>query len=146
MNFWKFEIWNFWIFVFCRATHLHAIPRGLPTTGLPAVLLTLHRPKDPLQSCNSSCIVRTHGLSTSVCQKRLPNSRSIFGRFLERSLGLLCALKNYEESGDIPNERSEFPCKQCRLGPKLVGGFFLLSSFLTLVPTNRHRGLLPSLY
>ena len=24
--------------------------------------------------------------------------------FLEGSLGLLCALKNYEESGDIPNE------------------------------------------
>ena len=32
--------------------------------------------------------------------------------FLEGSLGLLCALKNYEESGDIPNEKSEFPCKQ----------------------------------
>ena len=66
--------------------------------------------------------------------------------FLEGFLGLLCALKNYEESGDIPNEKSELPCKQCRLGPKLVGGFFLFSSFLTLVPTNRHRGLLPSLY
>ena len=66
--------------------------------------------------------------------------------FLEGSLGLLCALKNYEESADIPNDKTEFPCKQCRLGPKLIGGVFLLSSFLTLVPNNRHRGLLPSLY
>ena len=65
--------------------------------------------------------------------------------FLEGSLGLLCALKYYEESGDIPNEKSEFPWKQCRLGPKLVGGFFLLSSFPTLVITNQHRGSLPSL-
>ena len=31
--------------------------------------------------------------------------------FLEGSLCLLCALKNYEESGDILNEKSEFPCK-----------------------------------
>ena len=87
-----------------------------------------------------------YGLSQSVCPKRFSNPRSVFDWFLERSLGLLCALKNYKESGDIPNEKSEFPCKQCRLGPKLVGGFFLLSSFLTLVPTNRHRGLFPSLY
>ena len=74
------------------------------------------------------------------------------------SLGLLRALENYgesgllptrllpnEESGDIPNGKSEFPYKQCRLEPKLVRGFFLLSSFLTLVITNRHRGSLPSL-
>ena len=33
--------------LFCRATHLHAIPRGLTTNGLRAVLRNLHRPKDP---------------------------------------------------------------------------------------------------
>ena len=109
--------------MFRRATHLHGIPRGLIANGLRAVLRTFHRPKNPPLSWNSNCIVRTYGLSQSVCQKRLSNSRSclvvrclrptydtertfikkileVFSAgFLEGSLGLLRALKNYGESG-----------------------------------------------
>ena len=84
--------------------HLHASPRDRTASSLRNVTPTLNKPKDPIYSFAVTVLYQQ---ASSVNPFVLKNflSQKIFSKhmwFLERSLGLLGALKKYGESEQAP--------------------------------------------